>query len=47
MAATAVCDEVLVLDDGRVVERGRPSDLLSAGGAYQQMCEREQGVLIA
>ena len=27
-------DEILVLDDGRIVERGAHSDLLSQGGQY-------------
>ncbi|HNV10377.1 MAG TPA: ATP-binding cassette domain-containing protein, partial [Propionibacteriaceae bacterium] len=30
-------DEVLVLDQGRVIERGRPDDLLEAEGAYASL----------
>ena len=30
-------DEILVLDSGRIVERGSHRELLDAGGAYAQM----------
>jgi ATP-binding cassette subfamily B protein len=35
-------DEILVLDAGEIVERGRHFDLLSRGGAYAQMWARQQ-----
>ena len=35
-------DEILVLDDGQVTERGRHSELLAAGGDYAQMWARQQ-----
>jgi len=35
-------DEILVLDQGRIVERGRHADLLDAGGAYAAMWARQQ-----
>jgi ATP-binding cassette subfamily B protein len=35
-------DEILVLDKGRIVERGRHPDLLSAGGLYAEMWARQQ-----
>jgi ATP-binding cassette subfamily B protein len=35
-------DEILVLDQGRIVERGRHSDLLAAGGSYAQMWALQQ-----
>jgi ATP-binding cassette, subfamily C, bacterial CydC len=38
-------DEVLVLDGGRVVERGTHEELLRAHGLYRQMVEVQRGVL--
>jgi thiol reductant ABC exporter CydC subunit len=38
-------DEVLVLDRGRVVERGRPGDLRRAGGLYQRMVDMHEAML--
>ncbi len=35
-------DEILVLEAGRVVERGRHADLLRAGGPYAAMWRRQQ-----
>ena len=37
-------DEILVLDAGRVVERGNHAELLSAGGAYAAQWQRERRV---
>jgi ATP-binding cassette subfamily B protein len=34
-------DEIVVLNDGRVAERGRHSDLLRAGGLYAEMWARQ------
>ena len=36
-------DEVIVLDAGRVAERGTHAELLDARGRYQRLREREQG----
>ncbi|WP_084536589.1 ABCB family ABC transporter ATP-binding protein/permease [Azospirillum halopraeferens] len=35
-------DEILVLEQGRIVERGRHADLLAAGGAYAALWARQQ-----
>ncbi|MBP2314174.1 ABCB family ABC transporter ATP-binding protein/permease [Azospirillum soli] len=35
-------DEILVLEAGRVIERGRHADLLSRGGAYAALWARQQ-----
>jgi ATP-binding cassette subfamily B protein len=35
-------DEILVLDDGRIVERGRHGELLAAGGRYAALWRRQQ-----
>ena len=35
-------DEILVLDRGRIVERGRHDELLARGGLYRRMWERRQ-----
>ncbi|MGH8608318.1 MAG: ABCB family ABC transporter ATP-binding protein/permease [Gammaproteobacteria bacterium] len=35
-------DEIIVLEDGRIVERGRHTDLLTRGGKYAAMWQRQQ-----
>jgi ATP-binding cassette, subfamily B, bacterial IrtA/YbtP len=35
-------DQILVLDDGRIAERGRHADLLAAGGRYARMWAADQ-----
>jgi ATP-binding cassette subfamily B protein len=37
-------DEILVLDQGRIIERGRHPRLLALGGAYAAMWRRQQEV---
>jgi subfamily B ATP-binding cassette protein MsbA len=34
-------DQILVLDDGRIVERGSHKDLLAAGGRYRQLYDKQ------
>lgn len=42
VSAVQDADEILVLDAGRIVERGRHQTLLSAGGLYARLFERQQ-----
>jgi ABC-type multidrug transport system fused ATPase/permease subunit len=37
-------DQILVLDGGRVVERGTHADLLAAGGLYRRLYEKQHGL---
>ncbi|MFI0408919.1 thiol reductant ABC exporter subunit CydC [Actinomadura sp. 3N508] len=41
LAALEAADEVIVLDRGRVVQRGRHADLLAAPGAYRDLWDAE------
>jgi thiol reductant ABC exporter CydC subunit len=43
LAGLQEVDEVLVLDRGRVVERGAHAELLALGGRYMSLWERENG----
>ena len=40
-APKADADEIIVLNDGRVAERGRHADLLRANGLYAEMWTRQ------
>ncbi|MBK1979273.1 ABCB family ABC transporter ATP-binding protein/permease [Achromobacter xylosoxidans] len=42
LSTVADADEILVLEDGRVAERGRHAQLLAAGGLYAAMWTRQQ-----
>ena len=37
-------DQVVVLEDGRITEKGTPDELKSAGGIYQKIYEIQLGV---
>ena len=39
-------DEILVLDDGRVVERGHATELIATGGAFARLVAHQEGVLL-
>ncbi len=42
LALAMACDEIAVLEDGKLVERGGHDDLLARGGAYTRLFVREQ-----
>jgi len=37
-------DQILVLDDGRIVERGSHTQLLAGGGLYRRLYEKQRGL---
>ena len=39
LSTVRAADQILVLDRGRIVERGRHDDLVALGGIYAQLCE--------
>ena len=41
LSTIAAADQILVLDRGRIVERGRHDELLAAGGLYQELYETQ------
>jgi len=43
LSALADADEIIVLDEGRIAERGRHQDLLARGGAYARLWALQQG----
>ena len=38
LSTVTAADDILVLDEGRIVERGRHDDLAGAGGLYAELC---------
>lgn len=41
LGAARLCDRVLVLRDGHLLEQGTHDELLAAGGEYARMCARQ------
>jgi len=41
LSTLSSCDQVIVLSDGRMVERGRFDELLANGGAFAAMARRQ------
>jgi ABC-type multidrug transport system fused ATPase/permease subunit len=37
-------DQILVVENGEIVERGRHAELLAAGGRYRQLYDRQHGI---
>lgn len=42
LSAAAACDRILVLEEGRLVQQGRHSELVEQPGTYRRLWEREQ-----
>ena len=37
-------DQILVIEDGQIVERGTHAELLAAGGRYRQLYEKQHRI---
>jgi ATP-binding cassette subfamily B protein IrtA len=47
LAGIRTADQIVVLDDGRIAERGRHQELLAAGGRYARMWHAQQSSPVA
>lgn len=43
LGSTKLADEILVIDDGRIIERGTHNELMDANGQYAEMFESQRG----
>jgi ATP-binding cassette subfamily B protein len=41
IAAASRCDKIVVLDEGKLLESGTHAELLTSGGVYQRLAERQ------
>lgn len=46
LSTAAQCDQIVVLDNGRVVESGSHASLLSKGGKYAELWEKQQAAVL-
>jgi ABC-type multidrug transport system fused ATPase/permease subunit len=44
LVALEAMDEILVLDQGRIIERGRMAELLAQDGVFRQMWELQRAI---
>jgi subfamily B ATP-binding cassette protein MsbA len=44
LSTIRTADQILVLDQGKIVDRGTHDELLARGGLYQELWDRQQGV---
>jgi ATP-binding cassette subfamily B protein len=42
ISAVKEADEILVLDEGKIIERGNHQELVKLGGLYAELCEQQQ-----
>ena len=46
LSTIAGLDEIVVLDNGQIVEQGSHHDLLKAGGEYEKLWSRQSGAFL-
>ena len=46
LSTIAGLDEIVVLDDGKIIEQGTHAELLKKNGAYQKLWSRQSGAFL-